>query len=108
MSKVPYESAIRLLMYAITYTRPVLAQTVSSNKQVSIKSRMVSLGCSQVNIQILEGDIDYDITFSRQYSNALIVGYIVIDYAMGLDDKRSTTCYLFTFCKVPICWKSML
>ena len=30
-----------------------------------------------------------------------------ISYFVSKNDKRSTTCYIFTLVKTPICWKSM-
>jgi hypothetical protein len=36
------------------------------------------------------------------------VGYVDADYAGDLDDRRSTTGYVFTLTGGPICWKSMI
>ena len=46
--------------------------------------------------------------FSRQQSFPLTVGYVDADTARDLDDRRSTTSYVFTFSEGPICWKSMV
>ena len=46
--------------------------------------------------------------FSKQQSNSSIRGYVDADYAGDLDDRRSTTCYVFTLGGGPICWKSMI
>ena len=43
--------------------------------------------------------------FNRQYSDPSIVGYVDADYTRDLDDRRSTTGYLFTLGGG--CWKSM-
>jgi hypothetical protein len=56
----------------------------------------------------LKGTIDYKITFVRQKSDLLVVGYVDTDYAGDLDDKRSTTGYVFILTGGPICWKSMI
>jgi len=56
----------------------------------------------------LRGTIDYDITFVRQKSDLSVVGYVDADYAGDLNDKRSTTGYVFTLAGGPICWKSMI
>jgi hypothetical protein len=53
----------------------------------------------------LKGTTDYGITFVRQKSNLLVVGYVD---AGDLDDRRSTTNYVFTLAGGPICWKSMI
>ena len=54
------------------------------------------------------GTTDYDIMFSRQQSVHSLVGYVETDYARDLDDRRSTTGYVFTLGGGPICWKSMV
>jgi hypothetical protein len=37
-----------------------------------------------------------------------VVAYMDVDYASEVDDRRSTTGYLFTLSRGPICWKSTL
>ena len=56
----------------------------------------------------MKGTTDYDITFVRKKNNLSVVGYVDADYAGDLDDRRSTTSYVFTFTRGPICWKSMI
>ena len=46
--------------------------------------------------------------FSRQQSDPSVVGYVDADYARDLDDKGSTTCYMFTLGGGTICWKFMV
>lgn len=46
--------------------------------------------------------------FARQKGFVSIVGYVDADYTDDLDDKRSTTGYVFWLAGGPICWKSML
>ena len=56
----------------------------------------------------MKGTTDYGITFVKQKSDLLIVGYVDADYAGDLDDRRSTTGYVFTLIGGPICWKFMI
>ena len=46
--------------------------------------------------------------FSRQQSDPSVMGYVDADYARDLDDRMSTTGYVFTLNGGPICWKSMI
>ena len=46
--------------------------------------------------------------FSKQQSDPSVRGYVDADYAGDLDDRRSTTCYVFTLGGGPICWKFMI
>ena len=36
------------------------------------------------------------------------MGYIDADYARDFDDRRSTTGYVFTLGRGPVCWKSIV
>ena len=46
--------------------------------------------------------------FSKQQSDHSIRGYVDADYVGDLNDKSSTTGYVFTVGGGPICWKSMM
>lgn len=59
-------------------------------------------------LRYLRGTKDHDILFSRQQSDLSVVGYIDADYARDLDNRRSTTGYVFTLYKGPIFWKFMI
>jgi hypothetical protein len=56
-----------------------------------------------MDFRYLKCTIKYGITFVRQKSDFSVVVYIDADYARDLDDKRSTTCYMFTLAGGPIC-----
>ena len=64
--------------------------------------------CSEVDFQILERHCEtWDFIFKKPGTNS-VVGYVDADYAGEVDDKRSTTGYVFTLSGGPICWKSTL
>jgi hypothetical protein len=113
MSKVPYASAVGCLMYAMVCTRPDLAHAVSTVSKYMASKYMANPGKQHWNavkwiFRYLKGTTDYGITFVRQKSDLSVVGYVDADYAGDLDDKRSTTGYVFTLAGGPICWKSMI
>ena len=56
----------------------------------------------------LRGATNYGIMFNREQSVLLVVGYVDADYARDLDDKRSTTDYVFTLGGGHFFWKSMV
>jgi hypothetical protein len=108
MPKVLYASAVGCLMYAMVCTRPDLAHVVSV-----VSKYIVNLGKQHWDavkwiFRYLKGTIDYGITFIRQKSDLSVVGYVVVDYVGELDDRRSTTSYVFTLAGGLICWKSMI
>ena len=55
----------------------------------------------------MKGITNYCITFFKQKSDFSVFGYVDTDYAEDLNDKISTTGYVFTLAR-PICWRSMI
>lgn len=43
--------------------------------------------------------------FGRQHGDFSVIGYMDANYAEYLDDRRSTTGYIFTLVGRSICWK---
>jgi hypothetical protein len=56
----------------------------------------------------LRGISDYGITFVRQKSDLSVVGYVDANYAGNLDDRGTTTGYVFTLAKGSIYSRSMI
>jgi hypothetical protein len=108
MSKVPYASAVRCLMYAMVCTRPDLAHAVSMVSKYMANSRKQHWDAVKWIFRYLRGTTDYGITFVRQKSDLSVVGYVDANYVGDLDDRRSTMGYVFTLTGGPICWKSMI
>ena len=108
MSKVPYASVVGCLMYAMVCTIPDLAHAISVvSKFLSNLGRM-HWDVVKWIFRYLKGITDHDIMFSKQQSNPSVRVYVDADYAGDLDDRRSTTYYVFTLGGGPICWKSMI
>ncbi|CAA7028674.1 unnamed protein product [Microthlaspi erraticum] len=80
MEQVPYASVIGCLMYAMVCTRPDLAQA---------------------------GSAEHGLMFGGQECGS-VVAYVDSDYAGALDNRRSTTWYVFALARGPICWRSVL
>ena len=56
----------------------------------------------------LNGTAGYGILFARQHVDNSIVGYVHSNYVGNIDDRRSTTGYVFTLSGGPLCWRSTL
>ncbi|KAE8674962.1 hypothetical protein F3Y22_tig00111708pilonHSYRG00377 [Hibiscus syriacus] len=109
MAKVPYANAVGSLMYAMVCTRPDISQAVGV---VSMYMHDPGEGHWQAVkwiIRYLQQTVDVGLVF-KQYEELgqCVVGYTDSDYAGDLDKRRSTTGYLFTLAKAPVCWKSTL
>uniref|UniRef100_A0A2N9EER7 CCHC-type domain-containing protein n=1 Tax=Fagus sylvatica TaxID=28930 RepID=A0A2N9EER7_FAGSY len=108
MSKVPYASAVGCLMYAMVCTRPDLAHAVSTVSRYMANPGREHWNAVKWIFRYLKGTAEHGILFSRQLGTNSVVGYVDADYAGEVDDKRSTTGYVFTLSGGPICWKSTL
>uniref|UniRef100_A0A2N9EUJ4 CCHC-type domain-containing protein n=1 Tax=Fagus sylvatica TaxID=28930 RepID=A0A2N9EUJ4_FAGSY len=108
MSKVPYASAVGCLMYAMVCTRPDLAHAVSTVSRYMANPGREHWNAVKWIFRYLKGTAEYGILFSRQPGTNSVVGYVDADYAGEVDDRRSTTGYVFTLSGGPICWKSTL
>ncbi|XP_059292226.1 UPF0481 protein At3g47200-like [Lycium ferocissimum] len=84
MAKIPYSSAVRSLMYAMGK----------------------SIGKSEVDTRVSKRNLDECLCFGG--SNPILKGYTDSDIAGDLDNRKSTTGYLFTFSKGAISWPSLI
>ncbi|KAL7001863.1 hypothetical protein U1Q18_052394 [Sarracenia purpurea var. burkii] len=108
MSDVPYASAFGCLMYAMVCTRPDLAHAVSTVSKYMANPGREHWKAVKWIFRYLRGTTDHGILFARQQGQISVVGYVDADYAGGVDDRRSTTGYVFTLAGGPICWRSMV
>ncbi|KAE8674058.1 hypothetical protein F3Y22_tig00111769pilonHSYRG00329 [Hibiscus syriacus] len=106
MAKVPYSNVVGCLMYAMVCTRPDLAHAVSQVCKYMSKPGKQHWDAVKWIFRYLKGTVGHGIVFGSQRDNPLVVGYVDSDYAGDLDNRRSTTGYVFTLGRGPICWKS--
>uniref|UniRef100_A0A2N9IFF3 Integrase catalytic domain-containing protein n=1 Tax=Fagus sylvatica TaxID=28930 RepID=A0A2N9IFF3_FAGSY len=87
---------------------PKNEEEIENMSKVHGEPRERALECSEVDFQILERHCGtWDLIFKTVGTNS-VVGYVDADYAGEVDDRRSTTGYVFTLSGGPICWKSTL
>ncbi|KAL0448235.1 UNVERIFIED_CONTAM: Retrovirus-related Pol polyprotein from transposon TNT 1-94 [Sesamum latifolium] len=106
MAKVSYASAVDCLMYAMVCTRPDLAHAVSQVCKYMSKPGRHNWEAVKWIFIYLMGIVGHGVVFGSQQNDPLVVGHVDSDYADDLDDRRSTTGYVFTLGGGPICWKS--
>ncbi|XP_041025491.1 secreted RxLR effector protein 161-like [Juglans microcarpa x Juglans regia] len=108
VSKVPYASVVGCLMYVMDGTRTDLAQAVSVVSKFLSTLRRLHWDAVKWIFRYLRGTTNYGIMLSRQQGDPSVAGYVEVNYARDLDDRRSTTSYVFTLVGGPICWRSMV
>ena len=106
MAKIPYSSAVGSLMYAMIATRPDIAFAVGVvSRHMSNPSKKHWEEVKGI-MRYLNGTRDMCICFGSQ--EACVIGYTDADYAGDLDNRRSTSGYVFAYTGGAISWRSRL
>ena len=106
MSKVPYQSAVGSLMYAMVCTRPDIAHAVGVvNRYMSNPGKRHWLAVKWI-LRYLRGTTSQALCFGG--SNTTLQGYADSDMAGDRDSSRSTTGYVFTVGGTAVSWISRL
>ncbi|KAL1219429.1 Retrovirus-related Pol polyprotein from transposon TNT 1-94 [Cardamine amara subsp. amara] len=96
MAQVSYASAVGCLMYAMVCTRPDLAQAVSQvSKYMSNPGRKHWEAVKWI-LRYLRGTANYDLMFGGEDCKDKAIGFVDSDYGGDLDNRKSTTWYVFT------------
>jgi hypothetical protein len=106
MSRVPYSSAVGILMYAMVFTRPDIAHAVGV-----VSRYMNNLGKEHWEavkwiLRYLRGTANHALCFGG--SETVLQGYVDSDMAGDKDSRRSTTGYVFTIGGTTVSWISKL
>jgi hypothetical protein len=104
MEDIPYQSAIGSLMYAMLGTRPDLSYAVGALSQYSSKPGKEHWRAVKWTLRYLKGSIGYRLQYRR--NGGPLQGYSDADWAGNLDDRRSTTGYVFLLGGASISWGS--
>ena len=105
--KIPYTSIIGSIMYTMVVTRSDLAYAVG------VVSRYISnLGWKHWEavkhiFRYLRGTEDAQLTFGLANLTE-VEGYTNVDYVGNSDNRKSTSCYIFTYGGGSISWRSRL
>eukprot|EP00253_Pinus_taeda_P027315 PITA_27315 len=109
MSCVPYASAVGSLMYAMVYTRPEIAYAVGVLSRFMSKPENEHWTAMKWVFRYLRGTSDYDSCYQGRlgFDKVLdIRGFVDADWARDLDQRRSTSGYVFNLFGGAIIWLS--
>lgn len=106
---VPYRELIGCLMYAIMGTRPDLSACVNfySRYQDKPVKRALWTGLKKV-LRYIKGTINYGLVFVKlqSVSPQKLICYVDASWASDLNDRKSTTGYLFKVFNCLIVWNT--
>jgi hypothetical protein len=105
MVKVPYQQAMGSLMYAMLCTRPNLAYPISVVSQHMANPSLEHWIAVKRIFRYLQGTLQFKLRFGG-LSPQDVVGYCDADWAADLEDRRSTTGFVFMMGGGATSWSS--
>ena len=104
MKDVPYRSAVGSLIYLVTGTRPDIAVATGEVAKFCENPGRQHWAAVKRILRYLRGTMDVGLLFNPR--DISLTGYCDADWAGDLDNRRSTTGYIFVIGGVPVSWKS--
>jgi len=109
MSRVPYASAIGSLMYAMVCTRPDIAHAVGVLSRFMSKPRKEHWTIVKRVFRYLRGTSDYGLCYQGRLGLDRVLdihGFVDADWVGDLDQRRSTSGYVFNLFGDVFSWMS--
>ncbi|XP_056687490.1 secreted RxLR effector protein 161-like [Spinacia oleracea] len=106
MTHIPYTSAVGSVMYAMVCSRPDIAHAVSMVSRYMSRPGKVHWEAVKWLLRYLKGTSNFWLEFGRNANG--LEGFCDSDYGGDLDDRKSTSGYVFTLGGTAVSWKSTL
>lgn len=100
-----YRQMIGSLMYLLA-TRPDLTFSVCLIARYMDRPTELHLAAAKRVLRYLKGTMEFGVWYKKQNGRVNLQGWTDSDYAGDLDDRKSTSGYVFTFGSGPISWSS--
>lgn len=105
MKNIPYQEAVGSILYAAQVSRPDICYAVNKVSRFNQNPGMPHWNAVKRILRYLKGTASMQLTFQRNESSELL-GYCDADWASDVDQRRSTTGFVFTLQGGPISWNS--
>ena len=89
----------------LSHTRPDIVFPVSKVLRFMHNPSMNHLGAAKRILHYITGTTDYGLWYSK-VTKFVLIGFVNSDWAGSLDDRKSTSSYIFTLGSVVISWSS--
>jgi hypothetical protein len=100
-----YRQMIGCLMYLLA-TRPDLTFSVCLIARYMDRPTELHLAAAKRVLRYLKGTIGFGVLYKKENDGVKLQGWTDSDYAGDLDDRKSTSGYVFTYGSGPISWSS--
>ena len=104
-NKEMYQSAVGSILYISTRTRPDISYAIGSCARFSANPTKGHWTAVKRIMRYLKGTINLGLTYSSIIPNEL-VGFSDADWAGDVNDRKSTSGYVFQICGGAISWRS--
>jgi hypothetical protein len=101
-----YQSAVGALMYPALCTRPDMTFTVASLGHHSANPSPDHLHALDCTFRYLHGTSDTTLIFQKGNSGTTLCSYVDANWASDINDRKSTSGFIFFFARSPISWSS--
>jgi len=105
-NKIPYRQATGSLMYLMLGTRPDISAAVNKVAQYATSFDTSHWTAVKRIMRYLRGTVNYGLTLGGKLQEIKLSGSCDADWAGDVDDRRSTTGYLFGIGKGCISWQT--
>ena len=105
LSAIPYGNAVGSLIYAMLGTRPDIAAAVGVCSKFMANPGLQHWKAVKRILRYLQGTLDLGLKLGGRNANPSLKGYSDSDWGGSLDDRKSTTGFVFDF-SGPISWQS--
>ena len=105
VDQVKYQSAVASLLYLVMWTRSDITCAVSNAAKFCSNPSKEHWTAVKRIMRYLKGTIDYGLCYDKS-SSGECVGYSEADWASDLNDRKSTSGYLFQICGTAVSWRS--
>ena len=103
LDQLLYQSVVGSLMYLATCTRPDIAYAVGMLARFSSKPNRSHWVAAKRVLRYLKGTMNYGLLYS---GDSDVLAYSDADWAGDVDDRKSTSGYMFQIAGGPVSWKS--
>ena len=105
MEKIPYREAVGSLIYLATTSRPDISFAVGQVSRYCAKYTRTHWNAVKRIFTYLKGTKKLKLCYGGTELPPAVV-YCDADYAGDLDDRRSTSGYIFFYNGGPVCWEA--
>ena len=101
-----YQAAVGSLLYLSTQTRPYIAFAVGNVARFCSESTQVYFSAVKRIMRYLKGTHDLGLLYCKHSTALACIGYSDADWGGSLDDRKSTSGYVFQLSGAAVSWRS--